>query len=181
MSGHCPVPSRREEYIEQLQKYIQVDTFGACGKKKCGVRTVLKNDCLTNLTKEYKFYFSFENNICRDYSTEKVFNLYKYDFNLCIIPVVNGSPQASEYLPKGTFLSTLDYTSPEALAKKLKEIGSSENLYTNYLKEKDKYYSLDEPEIFREAMCNVCQKLDKMGRDNISPKADVMDMFKTDC
>lgn len=181
MSGHCPVPSRRKEYIEKLQKYIQVDTFGACGKKKCGARTVFKNDCLKNLAREYKFYFSFENNICRDYSTEKVFSLYKYDFNLSIIPVVNGPPQASEYLPKGTFLSTLDYSSPESLAKKLKEIGSSETLYTQYLKEKDKYSSPDEPEIFREAICNACQKLDKMRGEKISPKPDVMDMFKTDC
>lgn len=181
MSGHCPVPSRRKEYIEQLQKYMPIDTFGSCGKKKCGIRTNLKNDCLTNLAREYKFYFSFENNICKDYSTEKVFNLYKNDFNLSIIPVVNGPPQASEYLPTGTFLSTLNYTSPEVLAKKLKEIGSSEILYTKYLKEKDKYNSLDEPEIFREAICNVCQKLDKMEGDKILPKADVMDMFKNDC
>lgn len=181
MSGHCPVPSRRKEYIEKLQKYIDIDTFGACGKKKCGTRTVFKNDCLKNLAREYKFYFSFENNICRDYSTEKVFSIYKYDFNLSIIPVINGPPQASEYLPKGTFLSTLDYTSPESLAKKLKEIGSSESLYTQYLKEKDKYSSPDEPEIFRQAICNACQKLDQMGGETVSPKPDVMDIYKTEC
>lgn len=75
----------------------------------------------------------------------------------------------------------MNYASPAALAKKLKEIGSIEILYIKYLKEKDKYNSLDEPEIFREAICNVCQKLDKMEGNKILPKADMIDMFKNDC
>lgn len=179
MSGHCPVPSRRKQYIEKLQKHIEIDTFGPCGKKKCGVRTPAMNECLKNVSRDYKFYFSFENNICMDYSTEKVFNLYEY--NLSIIPVVNGPSQASEYLPKGTFISALDYTSPETLAKKLKEIGSSEKLYTQYLKEKDKYGSLKLVEIFRDSMCSLCKKLDQLDGKKIPTKPKAMDMFKTEC
>ncbi|XP_052705260.1 glycoprotein 3-alpha-L-fucosyltransferase A-like [Crassostrea angulata] len=179
MSGHCPVPSRRKEYIEKLQKYIDIDTFGSCGKKKCGTRTPAMNDCLKNFSRDYKFYFSFENNICRDYSTEKVFNFYQY--NLSIIPVVNGPPQAREYLPKGTFINTFDFTSPEKLAKKLKEIGSSEKLYTQYLREKDKYGSLNNSEIFRESMCSACKKLDQLKGRNIITKPKVIDVFKNEC
>nr|XP_034328364.1 glycoprotein 3-alpha-L-fucosyltransferase A-like [Crassostrea gigas] len=179
MSGHCPVPSRRKEYIEKLQKYIDIDTFGSCGKKKCGVRTPAMNECLKNFSRDYKFYFSFENNICRDYSTEKVFNLYEY--NMSIIPVVNGPSQASEYLPTGTFINALDYTSPETLAKKLKEIGSSEKLYSQYLKEKDKYGSMNNFEIFRDSMCSACKKLDQPEAKKIPTKPKVTDMFKTEC
>lgn len=57
MSGHCPVPSRRREFIDQLQKYIEVDTFGSCGKRKCGVRTPVMNECLRNFSRDYKFIF----------------------------------------------------------------------------------------------------------------------------
>ncbi|XP_052705265.1 glycoprotein 3-alpha-L-fucosyltransferase A-like [Crassostrea angulata] len=180
MSSHCPVPSRRKEYIEKLQKYIDIDTFGSCGKKKCGVRNPAMNECLKNFSRDYKFYFSFENNVCRDYSTEKVFNLYEY--NLSIIPVeIYGPPQAGEYLPKGTFINALDYTSPETLAKALKEIGSSEKLYTQYLKEKDEYCSLNKHEIFRDSMCSVCKTLVQQEDKKILTKPKVIDMFKTEC
>lgn len=182
MSSHCPTLSRREEYITQLQKHIQVDTFGKCGRKMCGVQNPNMNDCLKNFARDYKFYFSFENNICRDYSTEKVFNMYEH--NLSLIPVVNGPPQVTEYLPKGTFINALNFTSPESLAKKLKEIGSSENLYTQYLKEKDKYFSLNGLDIFQESMCTICRKLDHMKgikRPIKASNARVMKMYKTEC
>lgn len=182
MSSHCPTLSRREEYITQLQKHIQVDTFGKCGRKMCGVQNPNMNDCLKNFARDYKFYFSFENNICRDYSTEKVFNLYEH--NLSLIPVVNGPPQVTEYLPKGTFINALDFTSPESLAKKLKEIGSSENLYTQYLKEKDKYFSLNGLDIFQESMCTICRKLDHMKgikRPIKASNAHVMKMYRSEC
>lgn len=182
MSSHCPTPSRREEYITQLQKHIQVDTFGKCGRKMCGVQNPNMNDCLKNFARDYKFYFSFENNICRDYSTEKVFNLYEH--NLSLIPVVNGPPQVTEYLPKGTFLNALEFASPESLAKKLTEIGSSENLYTQYLKEKDKYFSLNGLDIFQESMCTICRKLDHMEgikRPIKASNAHVMKMYRSEC
>lgn len=182
MSSHCPTLSRREEYITQLQKHIQVDTFGKCGRKMCGVQNPNMNDCLKNFARDYKFYFSFENNICRDYSTEKVFNLYEH--NLSLIPVVNGPPQVTEYLPKGTFLNALEFASPESLAKKLTEIGSSENLYTQYLKEKDKYFSLNGLDIFQESMCTICRKLDHMEgikRPIKASNAHVMKMYRSEC
>lgn len=182
MSSHCPTLSRREEYITQLQKHIQVDTFGKCGRKMCGVQNPNMNDCLKNFARDYKFYFSFENNICRDYSTEKVFNMYEH--NLSLIPVVNGPPQVTEYLPKGTFLNALEFASPESLAKKLTEIGSSENLYTQYLKEKDKYFSLNGLDIFQESMCTICRKLDHMEgikRPIKASNAHVMKMYRSEC
>lgn len=179
MASHCPTPSRREKYIKELQKYIEIDTFGTCGKRKCGVHNPNMNECLRNFSRDYKFYFAFENSICTDYSTEKVFNLYAY--NLSIIPVINGPPQASEYLPKETFLSTLDYTSPKSLAKKLKEIGSSERLYTQYLKEKDKYISLEQIEIFREAMCSTCEILNQLGGKKVSIKPKLKSVYGKGC
>lgn len=179
MAGHCPTPSQREKYIKELQKYVAIDTFGACGKKRCGVYSPRMNECLERFSKEYKFLFSFENSICRDYSTEKVFNLYAY--NLSIIPVVNGPPQASEYLPNGTFINALDFTSPESLANKLKTIGSDETLYTQYLKEKDKYTSKNISEIFQETMCTVCKNLKQFGEQKISINPNLKSVYKGGC
>ncbi|XP_048741046.1 alpha-(1,3)-fucosyltransferase C-like [Ostrea edulis] len=159
MSGHCPVPSRRKALIQELQKYVQIDMFGSCGIRVCKTRSPYLNECLLNFSRDYKFYFAFENNICEDYTTEKLFNIYLG--NLDVIPVINGPSTASLYLPKGTFLSALDYPSPKALAEKLKEIGSSEALFSQYLREKDKYFEIGTDEVFLDAMCKICAIMDK--------------------
>ena len=179
MSSHCPVPSRRKAYIEELQKYIPVDTFGSCGKRMCGTRSNAISDCLKTLSNEYKFYFSFENNICRDYTTEKLFNLFIHDLN--IIPVVNGPPQVSEYLPNGTFLSAMDFSSPKALADRLRTIASNDSLYLQYLKEKDKYSSFSETEIFGQSMCDICEKLDRLNGRKPATRNDLWEFYKNEC
>jgi hypothetical protein len=158
MSSHCPVPSKRELYVQELKKFMEVDTYGLCGTGVCLARTQLVTECVRNFSRDYKFYFAFENNICKDYTTEKLYNLFSTE-DLNIIPVINGPSMADEYLPKGAFINALDFDSPKDLAKRLKEIGSNETLYTQFLKEKDKYYALTEPEVFREAMCNICDKI----------------------
>lgn len=85
------------------------------------------NECLESFFKEYKFFFLFENSICRDYFIEKVFNLYVY--NLSIILVVNGFFEVSEYLLNGIFINVLDFILLELLVNKLKIIGLDEILY----------------------------------------------------
>lgn len=157
MSGHCPVPSKRKALAQEIGKHMHVDLFGRCGTRPCGAASTMLSDCLNTVSRDYKFYFSFENTICPDYTTEKLFNIYLY--NLEIIPVVNGPANAAEYLPKGTFINALDFSSASELAKNLQEIGASEEKYTNYLKEKDKYYDAGNAEVFSDAMCQLCNKL----------------------
>ena len=50
--------------------YMQVDTYGACGKSRCA--KYRKQDCFEMLERDYKFYLSFENSNCDDYITEKL-------------------------------------------------------------------------------------------------------------
>lgn len=33
--SNCKTPSAREKYVAELQKYVQVDVYGACGPFKC--------------------------------------------------------------------------------------------------------------------------------------------------
>jgi glycoprotein 3-alpha-L-fucosyltransferase len=67
----------RQDYIEELQKYISVDVFGSCGPLECS--RLQSDDCFQMLRKEYKFYLAFENSNCRDYITEKLFvNALRY-------------------------------------------------------------------------------------------------------
>ena len=83
--SNCKTPSKREEYVSELQKHIPVDIFGKCGTKNWpGRRT--NSECGSLLEREYMFYLAFENSKCNDYVTEKFFAIQQLD----ILPIVMG-------------------------------------------------------------------------------------------
>lgn len=151
--SHCNTISKREKYIQEMAKYIGVDTFGRCGQS-CNTNSA--EDCKQALSKTYKFYLSFENALCNDYMTEKISTIYLDDMDF--IPVVRGAPNASNYLPKNTYVSTRDFKTPKELAEYLKNLGRNETLYTDILKEKDKYYYQSNSH-FEGGMCDICRLL----------------------
>lgn len=153
--SHCHTPSKRENYVTSLQKYVTVDIFGKCGHLSCGVRSAGVTDCHFKFAKDYKFYLAFENSICKDYTTEKLFNFFFHD--LAMIPVINGPPNAHEYIPRGTYINALDFSSPVELARELHRIGSNETLYVQYLREKDKYGAKHFN--WKDALCPLCKTL----------------------
>ena len=114
--SHCPTYSKREQYVKEMQKHIDVDIYGRCGNKQCNARySGNENDvCHDMISKEYKFYLSFENNLCRDYTTEKFY--FAYEFDKHIIPVARGSYNMKESVPKDAFLDAFDFQSPKDLA-----------------------------------------------------------------
>ncbi|XP_047488692.1 alpha-(1,3)-fucosyltransferase C-like [Penaeus chinensis] len=122
--SHCRTSSHRERYVKQLQKYIPVSVFGRCSKKRC-VRSKL---CFTTvLAPNYSFYLSFENSICNDYVTEKVWNALQYG----LVPVVLGGANYSSILPPNSYIDA-NKLKPEHLAKLLKSIAASPREYGRY-------------------------------------------------
>ena len=93
--SNCHDKSGRLKYIKEMQKYIDVDVFGNCGKP-CPVKfnNGTKGDCKDILSNDYKFYLSFENSLCTDYITEKFHDTLKSN----IIPVVMGGGQYDLYV-----------------------------------------------------------------------------------
>lgn len=67
--SNCHPQNDRMKYALELQKYIDVDIYGKCGKLSCPKT----EKCWKTLEKEYKFYLAFENGNCKEYITEKFF------------------------------------------------------------------------------------------------------------
>ncbi len=68
------VHSNRNEMVKLLQRYIQIDVYGACGTMTCPKEVGVDNsseDCRDMAGKNYKFYMALENSLCNDYITEK--------------------------------------------------------------------------------------------------------------
>lgn len=86
--SNCGATSRRLDYIKQMGKYVDVDVFGKCGRKCPG------GECKEEIGRKYKFYLAFENSFCKDYISEKFFNMFVYS----IIPVVMGGGNYEYYV-----------------------------------------------------------------------------------
>ncbi|XP_067119311.1 glycoprotein 3-alpha-L-fucosyltransferase A-like [Centruroides vittatus] len=146
--SHCSTANNRNDYVKQLSKYIRVDIYGKCGTLKCGPTQSAK--CYEDILKRYKFYLSFENANCKEYVTEKLFNVLNYD----ILPVVMGSADYEAITPPNSVISAMDFPNPADLAQFLKTVGSNRTLYNSYFEWKGKFKSYLHP-----WMCNLCKKL----------------------
>ena len=76
-------------YLMALKKYVNVDIYG-----KCGTPCPNTGDCREHVTNKHKFFFAFENCICRDYITEKFFKILRYN----VVPVVMGGGDYSRFV-----------------------------------------------------------------------------------
>ena len=159
--SNCKTHSDRESYVKELKKYIDVDIYGACGPLKCSSKKIKDKSCYRMLEKDYKFYLSFENSICKDYVSEKLGNYLQYD----IIPVTLGGANYSQVAPPHSFINALDYKSPKELAKYLKWLVKHEREYYAFYEWKSKY----QVHRFRyglfQAFCHLCEVLNENETD----------------
>ena len=123
--SNCVTASRREELVHKLSLFIQVDVYGACGSLECPVGD---DSCNRMLERDYAFYLAFENSLCKDYVTEKLFRTLKYN----VVPVVLAAPEVSSMLPKGSFIDARRFKSIPFLAKYLVRVASNLTLYNSF-------------------------------------------------
>ncbi|XP_038050169.1 alpha-(1,3)-fucosyltransferase 7-like [Patiria miniata] len=121
----------RSDFVRELQKYVPVDVYGACGKLKCSPSWSTK--CTVDLVRQYKFYLSLENAECEDYITEKLWNK---PLMQGVVPIVYGPRRKvyEELLPPKSFIYIGDYKSIKELADYLKLLDSKPEMYIEYLK-----------------------------------------------
>ncbi|KAI1299182.1 Alpha-(1,3)-fucosyltransferase C [Halotydeus destructor] len=167
--SNCNTPSHREEYVRQLSQYISVDIYGKCGTFECPRSK--GTACFEETAKKYKFYLAFENSICSDYVTEKLFNWLEYP----IVPVVMGGANYSSILPPNSFIDALDFT-PSALAAYLKTM--DEQRYNKYFDWRQSY-RVESHDLF----CDICHKLNERNEyasDTLLTKSTFTDWWITD-
>uniref|UniRef100_A0A1I8A902 Fucosyltransferase n=1 Tax=Steinernema glaseri TaxID=37863 RepID=A0A1I8A902_9BILA len=130
--SHCSTPSLREKLVAEIQNHIPVDIYGDCGNFKCKRGDL----CETMLDTDYYFYISFENSICDDYITEKLWN-QGYQHN--IIPIVLQRSVVERYVPPQSFIAVDDFANVKDLAAELQRIMSDKALYASYFEWRRKY------------------------------------------
>ncbi|CAM1296049.1 FUT4 (predicted) [Pycnogonum litorale] len=142
------IPSKRLTLVNELSKYIDIDVYGKCGKYRCPRSDESK--CVDILATKYKFYFSFENSICKDYITEKFYKVIPID----VVPVVYGGGDYKSVLPHDSYIDVSNFTSVYKLAQYLLHVGGSFPDYFNYIKAKKGYQVEDK---LARPWCKLCK------------------------
>lgn len=144
---------RRMRYAKELNKYIKVDIFGSCGNDSCPKSS--KDKCLKMVEEKYKFYLSFENSLCVDYVTEKLYTV----LNLSVVPVVLGMADYGSLAPPKSVVNVYDFDSPKELAQRLNEIADNYEDYISYFEWKKNYVISTLKQTIEYVNCQLCEML----------------------
>jgi hypothetical protein len=98
--SNCNDKSKRLEYIEKMREFMPVEIYGKCGKECPKSLSLSRLDCKENMARKYKFYLAFENSVCNEYITEKLFDMLNYE----VLPVVLGAGYYEEFVRNIMFL-----------------------------------------------------------------------------
>ncbi|XP_070545104.1 alpha-(1,3)-fucosyltransferase 11-like [Ptychodera flava] len=140
VQSHCNVASDRDRYVKELMKYIKIDSYGECLNNKKLPNEELEDtltmhhpDFLTFISR-YKFHLAFENAICDDYMTEKLFR----PLHVGSVPIYWGSSKARDWMPNDQSIIMMeDFESPQKLAEFITAVDQDDEEYLKYLKFKE--------------------------------------------
>ena len=137
LQSNCNPPSDRESYVAELMNYINVDSYGKCLHNKDlppELTDPIKGmaaEATYKILAKYKFVLAFENAICEDYITEKLWR----PLHVGSVPVIRGSPSVQDWLPdKKSGIIVNDFSSPKELAEFLLSLDKDDEKYEEYLK-----------------------------------------------
>ncbi|XP_071092895.1 alpha-(1,3)-fucosyltransferase C-like isoform X2 [Haliotis cracherodii] len=145
VASNCGDQARRQMVVRELQKHIQVDTYGKCGEYE------LKN---MDDIKHYKFYMALENSYCRDYITEKFATPVKHQQ----IPIVAGGGDYRKVAPPHSYIDISDFNTIQELAEYLKYLDKNDTAYNSYF-DWTREYRLGSANHVGNYFCKLCEAL----------------------
>jgi len=121
--------SNREQFVLKLMQKIKIDSYGRWQRNKTLTEDKGRETKLSIISR-YKFTLAFENSICQDYVTEKIFE----PLIVGSVPVYLGAPNIDEYAPAPkSFINVHDFPSVDELAEYLTFLSNNEAEYNQYL------------------------------------------------
>jgi alpha-1,3-fucosyltransferase len=149
--SNCYATSKRERLVNDINKTTLIDVYGKCGKLQCPANAA---KCEALLESKYYFYLSFENALCQDYVTEKLYR----PLSRFVIPIVYNGADSSLFAPPKSFINANDFKDVEELTKYLKFLMENPREYIKYFWWKKHYATKSHP-TFPYMLCDLCKKL----------------------
>lgn len=152
MVSNCNALSLRNDLFEKLNRYIPIEVYGSCGNKSCPKEDF--DGCYDLLAKNYKFFLSFENSICSEYATEKLYAALMRD----IVPITYGGADYSKISPPNSVIDVSKFGSVRELAEYIKTLDENPEKYLSYFEWKKDYVVKRDSQA---TLCNLCKKLNE--------------------
>lgn len=166
VSSNCK-PEPRQSYLKELSKYATIHVFGKCGQLKCSGNAFSNHDC--KILHRYKFYLAFENSLCVEYITEKVWwNAFHHN----AIPIVMGALK-SDYkrlLPPKSFIHVEDFKSVQDLAKYIDYLDKNMTAYKEYFQWHATHKVLNEHGYYGTPALHICRICERLNSANLAQK-----------
>ncbi|XP_015186442.1 PREDICTED: alpha-(1,3)-fucosyltransferase 10 [Polistes dominula] len=160
IQSDCNTATNRDSYILELMKYIKIDSYGLCinnarldERLKSNYLDKLNSDEFLSFVAKYKFTLAFENAVCNDYITEKLWR----PLVVGSVPIYYGSPTFKDWLPNNmSAISVLDFDKPKELADYLLRLLNNDMEYEKYLIHK---IGKEEERLTNDQLLNVLNKI----------------------
>lgn len=151
--SNCHSDSNREEVIRKMKSTgVPVDIYGACGDNQiCGRHDHNCDTFWSNLAKTYKFFLAFENALCTDYITEKLWR----SLNLGMVPVVYGGGNYQVDVPPGSYINVMDFKSAKQLMQYLEYVGRNQTEYAKFFEWRNDYNIINERNSVWSDLCSA--------------------------
>jgi len=164
--SNCHSHSGRENIVKEIQKQIKIDIYGSCGPLSC--QRVGGGDagerCYHVMEERYKFYLALENSFCKDYVTEKFFEIAKYD----MIPIVLNQAQMDQIAPTHSFINLADFRNISELVNYLHLVDKDDTLFASYFWWR-KFYRVENRHTARHrSWCSLCSALHQQKTRNLN-------------
>ena len=127
--SHKDQLSGRVAYVNELMRHADIHSYGKVLNNRTLPEQDLGRATKAKLLRSYKFALAFENSICRDYVTEKLFE----PLMTGCVPVYRGAPNVEDFVPGDhCYINTADFTSPQHLADYLHHLDGDDKAYADY-------------------------------------------------
>ncbi|CAJ0940636.1 unnamed protein product [Ranitomeya imitator] len=135
VQSDCDPPSDRDTYVQELMKYISVDSYGECLHNRdlppqVSNPSFMDDSQFYRILAQYKFILAFENAVCDDYITEKLWRPLK----LGSVPIYHGAANIEDWLPSNKSVIIVGrFSQPRELAQYITQLDRNDSLYMEYL------------------------------------------------
>jgi alpha-1,3-fucosyltransferase 10 len=129
--------SGRDRFVRELARDIPLASYGRFLKNRAIDGPDL--GCRRNIESigRYPFCIAFENSICADYVTEKLFD----PLWAGTVPVYLGAPNVRDFAPEHSFIDASDFSGPRELAAYLRHLLETPREYEAYFEWRSKPFS----------------------------------------
>ncbi|XP_076652292.1 alpha-(1,3)-fucosyltransferase 10 isoform X2 [Halictus rubicundus] len=177
IQSDCDTASNRDTYVAELMKYIRVDSYGTClnnaqfdKRLKENYLEILNSKDFLSFIANYKFTIAFENAVCQDYITEKLWR----PLTVGSVPIYYGSPSFKDWLPNNmSAISVLDFKDPKSLASFLNNLSNNKTEYEKYLTHK----LIDNYDIDNQKLKNTLHRNNEWSRKEFGNYVDEFECF----